>query len=96
MKFVGEIVELETDSAWGQMNFFRRTSHAGGIHDGEEEVELVYKRSVGTRLRRRLQCCYNESARNHNAFYTRNTRLQKAGAWRIRSRIFVTTLQLID
>src|SRR6266700_4580530 len=41
-KFVGEIVELETDSAWGQMNFFRRTSHAGGIHDGEEELELVY------------------------------------------------------
>jgi len=40
-ELVGEIVELEADGSGGEVNFFGRTGHAGGVHHGQKEFELV-------------------------------------------------------
>ena len=41
VEFISEIVKLQTDSAGGQVNFFRGASHARRIHNREEKLELV-------------------------------------------------------
>src|SRR5882762_4523971 len=41
VKFVSKVMELETDGARGQVNLFRSAGHAGGVHDREEQFELV-------------------------------------------------------
>jgi hypothetical protein len=41
VKFVSKAVELETYGAGRQVNLFRRAGHAGGVHDREEQFELV-------------------------------------------------------
>src|SRR5689334_10455250 len=40
-EFIGKVMKLKTDGAGREMNFFRRASHARGIHDSEKEFELV-------------------------------------------------------
>src|ERR1700730_9213214 len=41
LKFLSQVMELETDGARRQVNLFRRAGHAGGVHDREEQFELV-------------------------------------------------------
>ena len=48
---VGEIVELEADGSGGEVNFFGRTGHAGGVHNGQKEFELVDVHRASSRLR---------------------------------------------
>src|SRR5579863_596577 len=41
VKFVSKVMQLQAYGARRQVNLFRSARHAGRIHDGEEELELV-------------------------------------------------------
>src|SRR6266481_9715417 len=40
-ELIGQIMELKTDGTGGEVNFFRRSGHAGRVHNSKEQFELV-------------------------------------------------------